>query len=503
MNPLAGVPLLETAFRELCTNEGLARHQELFNLFLQRAQLPKDAGIPPSKAASFKEPSRTTSDKHDASTGGSFLQRDAEDRSSDPAGTKTTSADATRKPHSPKKPREEDRDTESPVSSETATPAQAATPADAPAGAPSESASDEMAPAPAESARTENVASPLTGQPEEDRFPQSAEYDGKMDASARITASPSEESVPKAVQEAALQTDAADAQGKNPPKGLNSEASKTAEAPLRSPLAAEADETRPSDAENSGEDTDRRVASSVRPKNAVAAVAALSNQPVKTAAVTAENSLPATTILPAELNASMLQAGSAPKAGVASEATTALGTQTAGLQRQGAATASQIAGKGRASLDGEANPTLDRVRFVQRVAQAFAAAGNHGGSVRLKLNPPELGALRLEITVRKGEMKARLEAETPAAKHLLLENLSLLRERLAEQDIRIQRFDVEVMDQRPGGSSEQTAPHGNSGGSQDGYRPPGTRAAENVPDSVTAAGAPRWLGDEGQLNVLV
>ena len=64
----------------------------------------------------------------------------------------------------------------------------------------------------------------------------------------------------------------------------------------------------------------------------------------------------------------------------------------------------------------ETGPQFDRVRFVQRVEQAFAAIGDRGGSLRLKLSPPELGSMRIEITVRKGVMKARIEAETSRGK---------------------------------------------------------------------------------------
>lgn len=90
---------------------------------------------------------------------------------------------------------------------------------------------------------------------------------------------------------------------------------------------------------------------------------------------------------------------------------------------------------------------VDRVRFVQRVAKAFQHLGDQEGQVRLRLSPPSLGSLHLEVTLRGGELIARLQTETEAAKHLLLDNLSQLRERLAEQDIKIARFDVDLMGQ--------------------------------------------------------
>ena len=49
-----------------------------------------------------------------------------------------------------------------------------------------------------------------------------------------------------------------------------------------------------------------------------------------------------------------------------------------------------------------------------------------------------------EITVNKGVHEARVEAETKEAKNLLLENLPALRDRLAQQNIKIQKFDVDL-----------------------------------------------------------
>ncbi len=97
----------------------------------------------------------------------------------------------------------------------------------------------------------------------------------------------------------------------------------------------------------------------------------------------------------------------------------------------------------------------DRVRFVQRVARAFAAAADRGGSIRLRLHPPELGSLRLELTIHNGAMTARLEAETETARNLIVENLPALRQRLAEHDIRVERFDVDWSGQSAGNLPQQ------------------------------------------------
>lgn len=97
----------------------------------------------------------------------------------------------------------------------------------------------------------------------------------------------------------------------------------------------------------------------------------------------------------------------------------------------------------------ERTAQADRVRLVQRVARAFEAAEARGGPVRLRLSPPELGALRIELTVEGGGLSARIEAETPRARSLLMEQLGTLKERLAEQNIRVEQFDVQLSDEGP------------------------------------------------------
>ncbi len=90
---------------------------------------------------------------------------------------------------------------------------------------------------------------------------------------------------------------------------------------------------------------------------------------------------------------------------------------------------------------------VDRVRLIQRVAKALQTAQDRGGTLRIRLTPPELGALKIELIVRDGALSARLEAETPAAKAAILESLPALRERLTSQEIKIERFDVDLMQQ--------------------------------------------------------
>jgi flagellar hook-length control protein FliK len=105
------------------------------------------------------------------------------------------------------------------------------------------------------------------------------------------------------------------------------------------------------------------------------------------------------------------------------------------------------------ALQTSEQPAVDRARFVGRVSRALRLAQQRDGRMQLRLSPPELGSLRMEISVQQGILTATMETETAAARHVLLENLPALRERLAGQEIRIERFDVDV--RREGGEQSQ------------------------------------------------
>ncbi len=92
---------------------------------------------------------------------------------------------------------------------------------------------------------------------------------------------------------------------------------------------------------------------------------------------------------------------------------------------------------------------IERVRLIQRVAKAFQSMGNNEGEMRIrKLSPPELGALKLEITYRmNGVLQAKLETETPGARNLLMENLpqssqATARTKCADRNIRCSTCEI-------------------------------------------------------------
>lgn len=110
----------------------------------------------------------------------------------------------------------------------------------------------------------------------------------------------------------------------------------------------------------------------------------------------------------------------------------------------------------------------ERVRLVQRVARSFSRLGPDGGQVTLKLHPPQLGVLNVSIKIDGQTLTARMQTETSAARDAIVENLPLLRERLSEQGIEIEKFQVEVGQQEDlsGGNGQANSFAGNGSGSQ-------------------------------------
>lgn len=148
----------------------------------------------------------------------------------------------------------------------------------------------------------------------------------------------------------------------------------------------------------------------------------------------------------------------------------------------------------------------DQVRFLNRVTKAIQAAQEREGEIRLRLSPPELGALRLEVRMQGNLLTARLEAENPTSRNLLMENLPELRERLAEQGIQIQQFDVDLMDHRQSGQENNAfntrQDDRQSGGSATpDYRDP-RRSPQRGNEDAAAPAAPRAQGNN-RINIIV
>jgi flagellar hook-length control protein FliK len=145
---------------------------------------------------------------------------------------------------------------------------------------------------------------------------------------------------------------------------------------------------------------------------------------------------------------------------------------------------------------------IDTARLMTRVVRAFSAAQERDGEVRLRLSPAELGSLQLEIRVENGALTAKLHTETDAARTAIIENLPALREKLAEQGIRIERFDVDLMQRQTGGMPDHSSGRQPESAETQPRVAPAPRNSTSNPSAPSVI-APTIANAAGGLNVIV
>jgi flagellar hook-length control protein FliK len=179
------------------------------------------------------------------------------------------------------------------------------------------------------------------------------------------------------------------------------------------------------------------------------------------------------------------------------------------LDAQRAVGGGASAGRARSAAETTGHGDLsqaDRVRLVQRVAKAVQSAVERGGDLQIRLSPPELGSLRLQVKLADGVLSAKLEAETPQARQILTDNLPQLRERLAQQDIRIEKFDVDLFSSG-GGGGPSYLPDRRQDAPQDappqGPRASGPRRGGGAEAASSSTPTARSGGGNGRLDIVV
>jgi flagellar hook-length control protein FliK len=82
--------------------------------------------------------------------------------------------------------------------------------------------------------------------------------------------------------------------------------------------------------------------------------------------------------------------------------------------------------------------------FDQVVTQLSGSVNGESGRMVLRLQPAELGSLRLELKIEGDRVQAHLHAQTHQVQEVLERNLPQLRSALAEQGLKIDQFLVNV-----------------------------------------------------------
>jgi len=116
----------------------------------------------------------------------------------------------------------------------------------------------------------------------------------------------------------------------------------------------------------------------------------------------------------------------------------------------GRALAGATAGDLRAQRADDAAPSA----FTSQAIRGLTAMLNQrGGAMTMRLDPPELGALRVQMTITAGVVSADFQASTAAGHALLDRHMAALRTSLESQGLTVDRLTVQSPP--PGGSSQQ------------------------------------------------
>lgn len=98
-----------------------------------------------------------------------------------------------------------------------------------------------------------------------------------------------------------------------------------------------------------------------------------------------------------------------------------------------------------ATAAAEAHRPENRGEMVERIVKAARLTQSRGSArIKIALHPPHLGELKVDLSVRQRVLHGTLQAESAAAREMLLSNLQSLRDALEQQGIRVGEFQVQV-----------------------------------------------------------
>ncbi len=96
--------------------------------------------------------------------------------------------------------------------------------------------------------------------------------------------------------------------------------------------------------------------------------------------------------------------------------------------------------------------------FQASVSRAVSAVvRQQGGSLTVRLSPPMLGSLKIEMVMDRGVVEARFETTTAQAQELLTNNLAQLKSTLESRGLSVEKLSVQTVSQAAHGSSAATS----------------------------------------------
>jgi len=146
---------------------------------------------------------------------------------------------------------------------------------------------------------------------------------------------------------------------------------------------------------------------------------------------------------------------------------------------------------------------VNEANTTSRVVRGLSAMVNqHGGSMTMRLDPPDLGSMRIQMQVDRGVVTAQFYTTTAEAQSLLSRNLGMLRQSLEQHGLTVERIAVHQSssaqshamrdngaDQQQSGRHDQSdAGDGRSRGRHDGYHHARDESGESFSRMVRANG---------------
>ena len=103
----------------------------------------------------------------------------------------------------------------------------------------------------------------------------------------------------------------------------------------------------------------------------------------------------------------------------------------------------------------------DRLNAARLDRGISSAVNQKGGNVTLRLTPPELGTVRIQLSMQGTTVSAQFHAETASARTLLTQQLAQLKGGLEAQGLTVEKIGVQAMP-GPGNSSSLSQQNGSS-----------------------------------------
>ncbi|MEZ6192795.1 MAG: flagellar hook-length control protein FliK [Phycisphaerales bacterium] len=111
------------------------------------------------------------------------------------------------------------------------------------------------------------------------------------------------------------------------------------------------------------------------------------------------------------------------------------------------------------------NTQLNTARIARGLQNAVH---QKGGAVTLRLTPPEMGTVRIQLQIQNGTVNAQFHAETESTRTMLNQQLSHLRTALENQGLSVDRLGVQTMQNSSGSNLQNESESGRDGQANDG-----------------------------------